>query len=119
MESDPFDFFMDYAPMPIGILDRRLRFVRVNQAMARIHRLPAKAHTGKAVAEVLPGLAKQIRPILSRVLTTGEPVVTAIGGTVPAYSGDPHGWLAACFPCGESQIALMALKGTECERTPR
>jgi len=113
MQSEPFDSFMDYAPMPIGILDRRLRFVRVNRAMARVHRLPAKAHTGKAVAEILPGLAKQIRPFLSKVLTTGEPAVTAIGGNVPAYSGAPHGWLATCFPCGESQVAFMALKATE------
>jgi hypothetical protein len=113
MQNEPFDSFMDYAPMPIAILDKRLRFVRVNRAMAKVHRLPAKAHMGRAVAEVLPDLAKQIRPLLSKVLTTGEPAVTAIDSDVPAYSGAPHGWLAACFPCGESQIALMALKATE------
>jgi diguanylate cyclase (GGDEF)-like protein len=113
LHNEPLDSFMDYAPMPIGILDKRLRFVKVNRAMAKVHKLPAKAHLGKAVAEVLPGLAKQIRPFLSKVLTTGEPAVTTISGNVPAYSSAPHGWLAACFPCGESQIALMALKGTE------
>jgi diguanylate cyclase (GGDEF)-like protein len=113
LQSEPFDLFMDSAPVPIGILDKRLRFVRVNQAMGRVHRLPAEAHMGKTVAEVLPSLAEQIQPVLSKVLMTGEPVVTTIGGDVPPYSGAPHGWLAACFPCGESQVAIMALKATE------
>jgi diguanylate cyclase (GGDEF)-like protein len=112
VQSKPFDSFLDHAPMPIAILDARLRFVKVNRAMTETDRMTEEAHLGKTVAEVLPNLAKRIQPALLKVLSTGEPAVATIKGPVPAYSGAPARWLAACFPCGESQIAIMALEGS-------
>jgi PAS domain-containing protein len=62
MQGKPFDSFIDYAAMPVAILDAQLRFVKVNPAMA--HRLPVEAHLGKTLAEVLPNLSKRIQPFL-------------------------------------------------------
>ena len=60
MQKRPFDSFMDYAPMPIAILDAGLRFVKVNRAMAEACRTTAKAHLGKTMNEVLPNLSTRI-----------------------------------------------------------
>ncbi len=113
MQTKPFDSFVDQAAVPIAIFDTGLRFVRVNRAMARIHRMPVKAYLGKTVGEVLPALSKQIQPILVKVLTTGEPAVVRIDGNDPVCFGVPDRCLAACFRCGESQIAIMALEARE------
>jgi diguanylate cyclase (GGDEF)-like protein len=113
VHSKPFDSFLDHAPIPIAILDARLKFVKVNRAMTEADGIAEGAHLGKTVAEVLPNLSKRIQPVLLKVLTTREPAVATIKGHVPAYSGAPARWLAACFPCGESQIAIMALEATD------
>src|SRR5690242_14618521 len=42
------------APIGIVYLDRDLRYVRVNAALAEMNGAPAEAHLGKTVAEVLP-----------------------------------------------------------------
>jgi len=104
---------MDYAPMPIAILDAGLRFVKVNRAMAEAHRMTAEAHLGRTVTEVLPDLSRRIQDVLHNVLTTGEPAIATMKGDVPPNSVTSHSWLAACFPCGESQIAIMALEAID------
>jgi len=104
---------MDYAPMPIAILDASLRFVKVNRAMAEAYRTTAKAHLGKTMNEVLPNLSTRIQHVLLSVLATGEPAIATMKGDVPPFPGAPHRWLAACFPCGESQIAIMCLEATD------
>lgn len=111
MQGKSFDSFMDHAPMPIAILDARLRFVKVNPAMAAAHRMPVEAHLGKTLDEVLPNLSKRIQPLLSKVLKTREPAVATVNGELPACSEAPHHWLA-CFPRGKSQITIMALEAT-------
>jgi diguanylate cyclase (GGDEF)-like protein len=110
MQGKRFDSFMDYAAMPVAILDAQLRFVKVNPAMA--HRLPVEAHLGKTLAEVLPNLSKRIQPFLLTVLKTGEPAVATIGGELSAFGVADLG-LAACFPCGRSRITIMALEATQ------
>src|SRR5688572_13937184 len=115
MQSEAFDSFMDHAPVPIAILDERLRFVKVNRAMAEIDRLTPEAHLGKTMAEALPSLSTLVQPLLEKVLATGGPAEATInGGELPEYfGGATHHWLAKCFPSGESQVAFMALEATE------
>ena len=114
MHSDRFDSFMDQAPVPIGILDESLRFVKVNVAMADVQGMTPEAHLGKTLAELLPGLSALIQPLLVKVLATGKPAEATITGGLRAHSAAHH-WLAACFPFGESQIGFMALEATERE----
>ena len=63
-------------PMGIGYADRDLRFVRVNDALARFTGHPAEAHVGRRVRDVLPHPAGALaEPLLRRVLDTGEPAL--------------------------------------------
>jgi PAS domain-containing protein len=41
-------------PNGIGLWNRELRFKRVNRALAAINGLPAEAHVGKRLREVVP-----------------------------------------------------------------
>jgi PAS domain S-box-containing protein len=87
------------APIGLGFWDRDLRYVRVNDALARINNRPAADHAGRSLAEVIPQLAHVIEPIARRVLETREPVVALemTGGT-PADPDAPRHWLASYYP---------------------
>jgi two-component system cell cycle sensor histidine kinase/response regulator CckA len=87
-------------PIGIGFADRKLRFVRVNQAFARFNGLPPAAHVGRPVRELLPARAWEVgEPLLRRVLDTGEPVLG-----VHVRLGEPggrepvHDFYANIFP---------------------
>jgi PAS domain S-box-containing protein len=64
------------APLGIAFVDRELRVLRINQALAEMNGLPAEAHTGKLLSDVLPpgetsrGLLQGTR----LVLKTGQPL---------------------------------------------
>ena len=53
-----------FAGSPVGlfILDADLRYVRVNDTLAAMNRLPAADHLGHTVAEVVPGVWELIEP---------------------------------------------------------
>jgi PAS domain S-box-containing protein len=66
-----------FASVPVGLafLDLSLRCVRINETLAGWRGLSAGAARGRAVHEVLPGLAGGLEPLLQQVLEGGEPVV--------------------------------------------
>ena len=43
-----------HAPVGFAFFDRELRFVRVNEVVARINGLPVEAHLGRSVREIAP-----------------------------------------------------------------
>jgi two-component system, cell cycle sensor histidine kinase and response regulator CckA len=66
-----------YSSAPIGLafLDENLRYLRVNQALASFNGVPAEAHVGRHISEVLsPATTKQLVPLLAHVLSSREPV---------------------------------------------
>lgn len=68
------DALLISSPVGLSLLDRDLRFVRVNARMAKLDGLPPEAYVGRKLGEVLPGMAPRLEPVLRRVLETGEPV---------------------------------------------
>jgi PAS domain S-box-containing protein len=87
------------APVGLGFWDRELRYVRVNEALARINDRAAEDHVGRTLAEVVPQLAHVLEPIVRRVLERGEPVVALemTGGT-PADPGTLRYWRSSYYP---------------------
>ncbi|MDF1504773.1 ATP-binding protein [Roseisolibacter sp. H3M3-2] len=60
----------------VAYVDRALRYVRVNDALAAMNGRPAAAHAGRAIREVIPDAAADLtEPLLRRVLERGEAVV--------------------------------------------
>ncbi len=66
-----------YAIAPVGLcyMDTDLRFVYINEWLARLNGLPVEAHLGKPVGEILEDVAAGIVPQLRKVLQTGEPII--------------------------------------------
>ncbi len=90
-----------YAIAPVGLcyFDTELRFLYINEWLARINGLPAEAHLGKTIGEVLKDVAVGVVPQLRHVLQTGEPI---IGGTVeaetPAHPGESRHYMHNYYP---------------------
>ncbi|WP_348771292.1 SpoIIE family protein phosphatase [Streptomyces sp. RKND-216] len=67
------------SPLGIALFDTELRYVRVNEALARLNGVPAGEHLGKTVHDVLPpGMAEEITQVQSTVLRTGRSVIDLV-----------------------------------------
>ncbi|MEU3458366.1 SpoIIE family protein phosphatase [Streptomyces sp. NPDC006733] len=70
----------------VGILDPWLRYVYVNPALALMNGVPAEAHLGRTIAEVLPGIDGR-EDVLRAVLADGHPREVTSSGHTQAPSG--------------------------------
>ncbi len=68
------DALLSSSLVGIGFMDRELRYVRVNEALAAFNERRVADHLGRTVREVLGEHADAIEPLLRRVIDTGEPV---------------------------------------------
>jgi two-component system sensor kinase FixL len=90
-----------YRVMPAGmaVLDHELRYVRVNEMLARINGLPEADHVGRAIREVVPAVSDQAEAIFRRVLETGEPLHgLEFDAPTPGSRGEPRVWLENMTP---------------------
>lgn len=91
------------APIGLNVLDRDLRFVRINEQLAKINGYSVAAHIGRSVRELLPDLADTAEALLQPILETGEPVFDVeIQGETPAQPGVQRIWRESFLPIKES-----------------
>ncbi|MGW5351937.1 SpoIIE family protein phosphatase [Streptomyces sp. NPDC004031] len=83
------DSLFDSSPLGVAIFDKELRYVRVNDALAGMNGVPAAAHIGRTVAEVMPDAptAESLTALQRDVLVTGRPVIDLVS---PAPVGTGH-----------------------------
>jgi len=67
-------FFRD-SPTGMGITGNDGRYLRVNDALARMNGATVEDHFGRTLAELAPAIAAEVAPLLERVHGTGEPLV--------------------------------------------
>ena len=63
------------SPVGMAFVDRDLRYLRINDALARLNGRPAEEHLGRTIAEVLPDAAPVIEPLVRGILETGRPLM--------------------------------------------
>ena len=90
-----------YANAPVGlcVLDAEGRFRRVNRRMAEIDGVPAEAHLGRSIGEVLPDLAEVSEALHRQVMASGRAVLDVeVTGETPAEPGVRRTWLQGWLP---------------------
>ncbi|MFO8003923.1 PAS domain S-box protein [Thioalkalivibrio sp.] len=87
------------APVGLCLLDRDLRFLRINERLAEINGVPAAEHLNKTVREVLPMLADMAEPSLREVVETGQGRfnIEVVGETL-ARTGVQRTWVGHWLP---------------------
>lgn len=103
------DSLLAATPLGIAFLDRELRYLRLNQALADINGTPLEAHLGRSFRDIQPKeVADLLEPIIRRVLETGEPVHAFEFGLPPSVARKSgRSWQASFYPvCTASGEAL-------------
>jgi PAS domain S-box-containing protein len=100
------------APTGLALWDAELRFVRVNEAVARTIGVEPEQVLGRHVFDVFPGFEEQLAPAFGQVLATGEPVLNvAVEGETPARPGVVRQWLLSLAPVRDVAGALLGIGG--------
>ena len=87
------------APIGISFMDRNLRYVRVNEAMAEMNGLGVEAHLEHTMDEILPHLVPLVGANLRQVLDTGQPILNLeISGESPVQPGEIRHALVSWYP---------------------
>jgi PAS domain S-box-containing protein len=108
------------APVGLAFVDPQLRYVGVNDCLAEINGVPAEAHLGRTIREVLPHLADAIEPMYRQVLLTGEPVLDVeLHGTTASRPGIERTWLISRYPVKDAQGAILGVSTVVQETTER
>ncbi len=97
------------APVGLAFVDASLRYVTINDYLAAWNGLPAEAHVGQSVGQVLPAdLARTVEPIYRHVIATGQAVIDVEVKRTTA-SGTERSWLASRYPVKNRQGRVLGV----------
>ena len=92
------DALFQQARVGITVVDRDLRFVRVNGVFGIFGGKPQAEIIGRTIAEVLPEIAGQIIPPTQKVLATGKPVVDQEVRAAGLFADGEHAFRTIRYP---------------------
>lgn len=110
----------DTAPVGLCVLDTKLRWVRINKRLADINGVPAEAHIGRTLQEVLPSINDAVEGLLRDVIETGEAKhgVELVGET-PAMPGISRIWEQSFVPLRDEAGRVVGINVVAEEVTQR
>ncbi|AKJ01422.1 PAS domain S-box-containing protein [Archangium gephyra] len=112
------DTFLNNAPIGMGFLDRDLRFLQVNDALAALHGKTREEELGRALREVAPLIAANVEPLMRQVLETGEPLIGLdLALEVPATPGRLRYWRVSYYPVRTTSGRIVGLGAVVVELT--
>lgn len=102
--------FFHASPAGLSIVDNQLRYLRVNEAVAKIKGIAIEDHPGKTIREIVPELAPTIEPLFQAVFDTGESILNLeVSGRVPKDPDDQRHWISSYFPVTASDGTVRAV----------
>ncbi len=107
-------------PVALVIYDREMRFVRVNEALAKVTGLPVNEHAGKRLREIAPDFAEPVETLLERVFATGEPIVNVeLSGAMRLRPEEQRVWLASFYALRSESGEITAVSTVGVDITER
>jgi PAS domain S-box-containing protein len=99
----------DNMPNGLALLDRDLRYVRINTALAEMNGVPAADHIGRVVWDVVPAMKERCEPLMRRVLDSGEIARTEISGESSKLPGIIRHWDKTIYPLRRPDGSIVAI----------
>src|SRR5271163_4877299 len=99
------------------ILDAELRFVAINQTLAEMNGIPAEAHLGKSLREMLGDFAELIEPQFRRVFATQQPILDLEISSVLPTRTEPGHWIEHFIPIKNASGEVAQVGGVVVEIT--
>lgn len=114
--------FYQEAPLGLCVVDRDLRFRRINARLAEMNGFSIEEHLGKTITELMPSLKAEAEAVLARVIESGEPQRFEARGTTPAQPGVERIWDERWYPLHEpgtgiARVGVVVEEITERKRT--
>ncbi len=110
----------DSAQIGLCVLDRELRYVRINQCLAEMNGIPAADHIGKTPHEIIPDIAPMVEKIAERIFQSGEPALnfelTGVKGSQPDNRGT---WIENWQPLKDAEGNVIGINIAVGEITKR
>jgi PAS domain S-box-containing protein len=103
-----------YSQAPVGLLflDKDLRFVRINDHLAKQNGIPVADHIGRTLVEVLPQTGAWLEPMLRSVMETRQPMVDVELRNPSAMGAERETiWLVSYFPLEGTDGTVLGLNG--------
>ncbi len=114
------DTLLTRAPIGFCMLDRELRYVRINDQLAGFNGIHAAAHVGRTVAEIVPTMEASVRAVTERILQTGEAVSNhEICGETAAATGCERYWNESWYPVCDKEGNIIGFGAVVEEITAR
>jgi signal transduction histidine kinase/HAMP domain-containing protein len=114
------DSMLGNAPIGFAFFDHELRYVRVNESLARMHALPVDEHVGqRASAFYSASLAEQKDAAVMRVFESGEPIREVhMSGELLHAPDVQRSWVMHFYPVRTSEgstkwVGAIAVEITE------
>lgn len=107
------------APLGLAVIDRELRFRRINERLAQMNGVPVADHIGRTVWEIVPAVADQAAGILRQVLENGAPVYGELKGVTAAQPGVERIWAESWYPLRDGSGTIVAVGVVADEVTER
>ena len=109
---------LEHAPAGIALLDRDLRYVRVNRLLAEMNGLPVDEHIGKSIHDIVPDVAQAAEAPFRQVLKTGQPILgLTFEGTTAAHPTVRRVWHENVHPRFDDDGTLLGVAVTVVEIT--
>ncbi|MFP7570294.1 chemotaxis protein CheB [Marivita sp. S2033] len=89
----------DTTPVGLSLMDKDLRWLRINEKLAEINGFSIDDHIGKSFEELLPDIENKTEEVYHQIFATGEPVLGyEIEGETPASPGVKRYWIGDFYP---------------------
>ncbi|MEL7279161.1 MAG: chemotaxis protein CheB [Pseudomonadota bacterium] len=89
----------DTTPVGLALLDRDLRYIRINERLAEIDGFSVEDHVGNKQEDLIPEIDGKIREIQLEVMASGKPSMgIEVHGTTPAEPDRERDWIADYYP---------------------
>lgn len=99
-----------HANVGLGLYDRDLRFIHVNDRLAEINGLPIADHIGRTIRDVVPAVADAVEALLRPVLETGAVIEDVeVSGETRALPGVTRTWRASYYPNRDDDGSVIGL----------
>jgi PAS domain S-box-containing protein len=111
-----------YATAPVGLafVDRSLKVVMINDYLAAVNALPANAHVGRTLPELLGERGIHLEKPYREVLTTGRPLIDVEdSGDTPAEPGVMRHWICSYYPVFGPERELVGINVVVLDITER
>ncbi len=113
------DAFFSNAPVGLAIIDKDLRFQRINEPFSKLNGLAPEENRGLHVSDVKSELAIELERLVRQVAATGVPVLNhEIKGQAPYAPGVTGWWLKSFFPITKNDGVVTQIGAVVQDITP-